>query len=307
MKDDPVRQAPLAMNAATFRALGHRLVDQLAESLDGGAAWTGDSRRIAVRGARGARSVGAASRIRNGCGAAAGTDRTVALRAFAVQCPPAFLRLYHGVGSPDRDTQGDCLASAVKPNVGGWLLSPAATKWNLETVRWIKKFIGYPADCGGLLVSGGNMAKPGVALLAARAAKAGCGCSRTKYRQRRRADAIAHVRVGQKCAPRMPEGREDTVGGMGTDSIRWVPTVQQAPDGCDGAAPAARSGRRCGRCAVHGGRERPGSVGAGAVDRLGVRSTPAVPGVWSLVQRGRRVRRVCGLASRRDVRSPACL
>ena len=34
MKDDSVRGAPLAMDAATFRALGHRLVDQLAASLE---------------------------------------------------------------------------------------------------------------------------------------------------------------------------------------------------------------------------------------------------------------------------------
>jgi hypothetical protein len=34
MREDPVRQAPLAMDAAAFRAIGHRLVDQLANSLD---------------------------------------------------------------------------------------------------------------------------------------------------------------------------------------------------------------------------------------------------------------------------------
>ena len=39
-------------------------------------------------------------------------------------------------------------------------------------MRWIAELIGYPADCGGLLVSGGNMANI-VCFLAARAAKAG--------------------------------------------------------------------------------------------------------------------------------------
>jgi aromatic-L-amino-acid decarboxylase len=38
-------------------------------------------------------------------------------------------------------------------------------------VRWIAELIGYPVDCGGLLVSGGNMANF-VCFIAARAAKA---------------------------------------------------------------------------------------------------------------------------------------
>src|SRR5204862_8264046 len=67
---------------------------------------------------------------------------------------------------------GDFLAAAVNPNVGAWTLSPAATEIESQTVRWIAALIGYPVDCGGLLVSGGNMANF-VCFMAARAAKAG--------------------------------------------------------------------------------------------------------------------------------------
>ncbi len=34
MDSDSLRHSPLAMDAATFRALGHRLVDQVAEFLE---------------------------------------------------------------------------------------------------------------------------------------------------------------------------------------------------------------------------------------------------------------------------------
>src|SRR5207247_2298338 len=66
---------------------------------------------------------------------------------------------------------GDFLASALNPNVGSFVLSPAATEIESQTVRWIAELIGYPADCGGLLVSGGNMANF-VCFLAARRANA---------------------------------------------------------------------------------------------------------------------------------------
>ena len=52
----------------------------------------------------------------------------------------------------------DLLAASVNPNVGGWELSPIASEIEAQTVRWVAELVGYPADCGGLLVSGGNMA-----------------------------------------------------------------------------------------------------------------------------------------------------
>ncbi|TME55870.1 MAG: aspartate aminotransferase family protein, partial [Chloroflexi bacterium] len=66
---------------------------------------------------------------------------------------------------------GDLLAAAVNPNLGGWPASPMGTEIEAQTIRWIAEMIGYPGDCGGLLVSGGNMGNF-VGFLAARKAKA---------------------------------------------------------------------------------------------------------------------------------------
>ncbi|HEX5576918.1 MAG TPA: aminotransferase class V-fold PLP-dependent enzyme [Gemmatimonadaceae bacterium] len=52
----------------------------------------------------------------------------------------------------------ELLAAAVNPNVGAWQLSPAATEIELATVRWMAQLTGFPEDCGGIFVSGGNMA-----------------------------------------------------------------------------------------------------------------------------------------------------
>lgn len=65
---------------------------------------------------------------------------------------------------------GDMLAAAVNPNGGAFVLSPVATEIERQTVRWIAGLLGYPVECGGIMVSGGNMANM-VALLAARRAR----------------------------------------------------------------------------------------------------------------------------------------
>lgn len=65
----------------------------------------------------------------------------------------------------------DFLASSVNPNVGANILSPMATAIEKQTVKWLAEFIGVDTSCGGILVSGGNMANF-TAFLTARTAKA---------------------------------------------------------------------------------------------------------------------------------------
>src|SRR3954464_14852303 len=164
------RDAPLAMDATTFRSLGHRLVDQVAsflESMPQGPV-TRDESPSAVRDARDL----SGPLPESGTDPARLLDQTAQLlfdhslfnghpRFFGyITAPPAPIGIL-----------GDFIAAAVNPNVGAWTLSPAATEIESQTVRWIAELIGYPVDCGGLLVSGGNMANF-VCFLAARAAKA---------------------------------------------------------------------------------------------------------------------------------------
>src|SRR5690349_18676157 len=157
MNDDFGRQAPLEMDAATFRALGHRLVDRLAEYLDRvprGPVTRGESPSV-VRQALDL----------TGPLPEAGMDPGPLLERTAqllfehslFNAHPRFFGYITASPAPI-GMLGDFLAAAVNANVGGYTLSPAATEIEAQTVRWIASFIGYPDDCGGLLVSGGNMA-----------------------------------------------------------------------------------------------------------------------------------------------------
>ena len=65
----------------------------------------------------------------------------------------------------------DLIAAAINQNVGAWKLSPMASEIERQTIKWIAAFIGYDDSCGGILVSGGNMANF-VGLLTARRSKA---------------------------------------------------------------------------------------------------------------------------------------
>jgi aromatic-L-amino-acid/L-tryptophan decarboxylase len=212
------RHAPIAMDAATFRALGHRLVDQVAEYLEAlpRGPVTRDESPSAVREALDL----------NGPLPEAGTapgpllERTTRLlfEHSLFNGHPRFFGYITASPAPI-GILADFLAAAVNPNVGAWMLGPAATEIEAQTVRWIAELIGYPADCGGLLVSGGNMANI-VCFMAARAAKAGWDVRErgvmgdSGQRLRVYASAETHTWI-QKAAD---------LAGLGSASVRWIPT-----------------------------------------------------------------------------------
>ncbi len=212
------RERPLAIPPAEFRAIGHRLVDQLADLLES------IPRRPVTPGER-------PSEVR----AALGTDARLPEKgsdpATLVEESTRLIfdhSLFNGhprfwgyiTSSPAPiGIFADFIAAAVNPNVGGWTLSPAASEIEVQTVRWIAQFIGFPETCGGILVSGGNMANM-VCFFAARAAKAPWPVQKEgampsgRGRLRAYASKETHTWI-QKAAD---------LAGLGTDSIRWIET-----------------------------------------------------------------------------------
>jgi hypothetical protein len=150
------RKAPLDMNGEQFRKLGHRLVDQIAEFLDG------------VRDRPVTRDNSPADYV--DC-----SNRTICrpmelrqtnfLKKFPICCLTTLFstvttRFWGYITSSPAPigALADLLASTVNPNVAAAILSPIATEIEAQTIRWIADLIGFPRNCGGLLVSGGNMA-----------------------------------------------------------------------------------------------------------------------------------------------------
>jgi glutamate/tyrosine decarboxylase-like PLP-dependent enzyme len=202
MKTDGTREAALNLNAETFRMLGHRLVDQLAERL------AAMPRRPITR-ADSPSAVRAALDLNgplpeSGMDAASLLDQTTRL-LFDHSLFNGHPRFFGYITSSPAPIGmlGDFLAAALNPNVGSFGLAPAATEVESQTVRWIVELIGYPAGCGGLLVSGGNMANL-VCFLAARHAKPGL-----VY-----ASEETHTWI-QKAAD---------ISGIGAELMRWIPT-----------------------------------------------------------------------------------
>lgn len=111
---------------------------------------------------------------------------------------------------------GDFLASAVNANVGGWQLAPLATEIETQAVRWIADLISYPVDCGGVLVSGGNMANF-VCFLAARTAAAGA-----EVRTKGLTDKSLKIYASKETHTWIQKATD--LFGLGTDAVRWIET-----------------------------------------------------------------------------------
>lgn len=156
------------MPADEFRSVGHELVDHIADFLES------ISRRPVTAGhsPRDVRKLlGHASLPEHGLPADKLMRDTAELlfRHSLFNGHPRFLGYITSSAAPI-GALADFLAAAVNPNVGAFTLSPLATEMEAQTVRWIAELIGYPTTCGGLLVSGGNMANF-VCFVAARKAK----------------------------------------------------------------------------------------------------------------------------------------
>ncbi len=101
-------------------------------------------------------------------------------------------------------------------------LSPAATEIESQTVRWIAALIGYPVECGGLLVSGGNMANL-VCFMAARAA----GTAKADWNVRENGvggETTRRLRVYVSTETHTWIQKAADLAGLGTTAIRWIPT-----------------------------------------------------------------------------------
>jgi len=212
------RIAPIEMNSDNFRAIGHHLVDRIADFLD-----SLPTRPITTGEAPPAiREALDSNRLVPDFG----TDPAKLVDSAAdllfdhslFNSHPRFWGYITASAAPI-GILGDFLASAVNQNTGAWFLSPMASEIEAQTVQWIAELLDYPTTCGGILVSGGNMANI-VCFLAARQAKAGwdvraAGLHGGESRQLRiYCSKETHTWV-QKAAD---------MCGVGTDAIRWIPT-----------------------------------------------------------------------------------
>ena len=210
------RRAPLDLEPDQFRALGHQLVDQIADFLG-----SLPSRKVTpCEPVQSVRELIDFNRPLPEQGIEPGPVLAwIARQLFDHSLHNGHPRFWGYITSSAAPVGAlaDFLASAVNPNSGGWKLSPLATEIEVQTIRWLAELIGYPTDCGGLLVSGGNMANF-VGFLVGRRAK--CGWD---VRKAGMAAGVQPVRLYTSQETHTWIQKAADLFGLGTDAIAWVP------------------------------------------------------------------------------------
>jgi aromatic-L-amino-acid/L-tryptophan decarboxylase len=209
------RQSRLAMSSGEFRLLGHQMVDRVSDFLDslpGRPVTTGESpqqirqaldagRTLPKEGSDPAKLIGHAADL--------------LFEHSLFNGHPRFWGYITSSAAPI-GALAELLAAVVNPNVGAWPLSPMASEIEAQTIRWVAELLNYSPDCGGLFVSGGNMANI-VCFLAARQAKAG-------WDVRQKGVSQGGLRVYCSNETHTWVQKAADICGLGTAAIRWVPT-----------------------------------------------------------------------------------
>ncbi len=255
------RDTPVAMTPEQFRTHGHALVDSIAGFLGS------LPDRPVTQGASpgGIRDLLDADRALPETGVDAGALlRSTAELLYSNSLFNGHPRFFGYITSPPAPLGmlADLLAAAINANVGAWRLAPMATEIEAQAVRWIAELVGYPRDCGGLFVSGGNMANF-VALLAARVATAQWEVRREGMDAqdavplRVYASAETHTWIQKAC----------DLAGLGTDAIGWIATDADQRMDADALRTALAADRQAGLQPMMVVATA-GSVSTGAVDPL---------------------------------------
>jgi aromatic-L-amino-acid/L-tryptophan decarboxylase len=209
------RRSPLHLDPETFRRLGHRTVDRLADLLA-----TLPSRPV-TSGRDAAflrRTLGQGSVPDEGADPDALVDEISALviEHSLYNGHPRFMGYITSSPAP-LGSIADLVAATVNPNCGSFSLSPVGTLIEEQAVRWMAELLGLPATSGGLLVSGGNMANM-VGFWAARTARA----SANVREEGLRAEAAQLVAYCSAETHTWIQKAAD-LSGLGTRAIRWIP------------------------------------------------------------------------------------
>ncbi len=224
MDDGVPREAALAMPPERFRALGHALVDRLADELI----------RLPQRPVASGASPAAVRAVLDAARAlpSQGEDAGALLDAAAT------LLFEHSVHSAHPRSHGyiaaapapigvlaELLAAALNANVALWQAAPMASEIEAQTLRWLAELVGYPEGSGGLLTSGGNAANA-IALTLALQARL----------PRWRDDGLGGARLAVYASEHTHGWLHKAVeqAGLGRQALRWI-----ASDARQRLAPAA--------------------------------------------------------------------
>jgi len=255
----PTTAAPLEMSAAEFRALGHDLVERLADFLE-----SVPARPTApeLSPARARARLGGDGLPARGADAGALLERAAEMLFDGCRLNGHPRSWGYVIGSPAPiGILGDFLASALNPNLAAWPGAPIPCEMEAQAVRWIADLLGYPVECGGLLTSGGNMANF-IGVLAARRAHADWDLRRAGL-----APAAGRLRLyaSRETHTWLEKGAD--IFALGTDAIRWIATDADLRIDTDALRARIAADKAAG--------ERPflvvgsaGTVSTGAVDPL---------------------------------------
>jgi len=249
----------LDMSGEEFRRLGHELVDLLADFYD----------TIGARPVTRAESVEAIRKVfppqalpEEGAPADELLRRVAPLLVdhSLHNGHPRFFAYITSSAAP-LGALADLLAAGINQNCGLRDISPAANEIERQTVDWLAALVGFTRPCGGIMVSGGNMANM-LGFFAARHARLPWPV--------RREGLVGHEQPVVYASRGTHTWLEKTmdIAGMGSDAVRWVDTDRQHR--LDVAALerliAADRGNGCLPFLVIG---TAGNVSTGAVDPLG--------------------------------------